>query len=1493
MNEGSAATNRRATRPLRRDRGRVLAIALCVIFGIIGAIPLSLGALVRMSPVRAWAARETAALISRELGVAARYRVSMQAWPLAIDLEDVVVDADDGGGPVATIERIGIRPRLFSLINGELDVGEVEVLGPRLRFVVANGELANLHPRLPATPKNAEPSKHVPFSALTITDARIDATIESTHVDTREVDLDVTSEEDGVFEIALRTGISTIARTHSMPGRQDREDMVDEDSLCRLDARVHLDREGITVRRLTLRGAADFDPDAGTNPGCSLPRDDARAVELDLGAFRVDVPLAATPTNPAEKPETKPLSNSLMPVPMNGRLHTRVPLPILHRFLDTPWLTGSVGLDVEIQHDTKTKLPHLTGRLEATEPGRDGRVVADTLESELSIIDDVVRLSKMEVTWANGEASIADAKLEPFVQGMPLTAGPVDIRRMNIQGILRELGVHPQAWLTWDLEKGHFEKFSGTLSPIHLEGPMEFATKNFEIFDRPWTDPARGHMLAFAEASLRGNFEVHPNGIVIDDVVLESQKSQVRARVGLQFRSVLDLQVFEGSHIDLSELSPLKNVPWSGVAELSAIGRGPFSHPKLEADLKISDFHFSIFSFGDVEHARAFFEPFDLHVVDAHLRKGESRVAVPNMHVDFDAIPGIIADADIDTRAAPHLWLHDFYDIVGLGADPRFADIDANAAGTARLRYVVGGPEDLCTSGRLRVKTKMHLEHVGLYGEQFDDGELDTDLDWEDMEASAAGMRLDVHAASVRKGAGTVLASATVRPGGKVTGQAIATSIPIDRVDALGRWGKPFDGSISAVADISGTVSQIEARADIRMTPIRIGAASLPASQMDMTMTAEGSSAKTIGWTRCKNPRSAPFDRAEFDRDLPSGNFRVTGQVAGGQIRLDDVRMTRQKHKVVSGKITTHGLDLGALANLIPGVAFSSTPPSGKLDATFDIAKLPFDDLAKSRVTMAVTGLELERGGRRVGLMSTPGPILVDNDTLTLPKIALSIDAAAGITAPITIDGSVSRLVTAPDFDLDLQIGSLDLSRLSSGIPSIHRARGSVEGNLRIKGPASALRYGGSARLRRGELTLRGFPVSLDDAELDIAITSSEARILRGSARAGGGEMSVTGRMPIRGFELGKAEASITLRGVKVPIADGINMTTDGDLEASFKPSIGQDEPEGKNLPEVKGTLTMTSFLYSRPIGLSLDLNQLDQLARGSTRTNVSTYDPKNDTFRFDVNVLAQRPLRLQNNLVDMQLDIAPPGLAFSGTNQRYGARGLLRILPDSKLRLRSSEFIVREGLVRFDDPMRLAPKVDVRAQTEYRRYASTAATPGAADTSSTAAATASMGQQWRINLYAHGDEENLKLDLTSDPSLSQEDIVLLLTMGLTRAEMDRGLASQIGETVGLEALAALTGADKAVKTIVPIIDEFRFGTAYSSRTGRTEPTVTLGKRITDEVRATVTTGITENREVRSSIEWRLGRRMILQGAYDNTNDVSSSPLGNLGADLRWRIEFE
>src|SRR5262249_29871950 len=146
----AAKRREKKVRP-RTDWGRVLAVAMCVLFAIVGAVPLGLGVLVRTEPVRAWAARESEALIAGELGVTARYEVVVQAWPMLVALENVVVDAEGGGAPFLAVERIAVRPRLFSLLAGHLDAGDVEVVGPRVRAVVEGGELKNLKYKLPAS----------------------------------------------------------------------------------------------------------------------------------------------------------------------------------------------------------------------------------------------------------------------------------------------------------------------------------------------------------------------------------------------------------------------------------------------------------------------------------------------------------------------------------------------------------------------------------------------------------------------------------------------------------------------------------------------------------------------------------------------------------------------------------------------------------------------------------------------------------------------------------------------------------------------------------------------------------------------------------------------------------------------------------------------------------------------------------------------------------------------------------------------------------------------------------------------------------------------------------------------------------------------------------------------------------------------------------------------------------------------------------------------
>ncbi|HVY45766.1 MAG TPA: translocation/assembly module TamB domain-containing protein [Minicystis sp.] len=1466
----------------RRDPGRFVARLLCAVLAVVGVVPLALGVLVRTERVRAWAARETEGLLAHALGVHARYDVHVQAWPLLVTLEDVRVEASDGKGPFLEVERVAVRPRPFSLLAGKLDAGEVEIVGPRVRAVVAHGALTNLAYKLPATPpKKDEATAGPPLSSVSVTDARLDLTIDGTRVVARRVDLDVSAEDDGAFELGVRTGTTAVTRTHPMPGYDPPEDAVDEDVVCRLDARVRLEPGGVLVRRLLAKGSADFDPDPGTAPGCQLPEGDWRAFEVSLGGVRVRARGAS--------------------VSAGGRVHAVVPLALAHRFVALPHTTGSLTVDAEGEWDGSSRLPAARAHVTADRPGLDGKVFATKLALDVETTPaGVVSFSNLDAAWADGHVRVHDGKLEPFAKGMPLSTGPVLIEGIEFHALLRDLGVHPRAHVAWTLDKGRFERFGGTLSPLALDGPLTVSAHGFEIFNKPVVDPARGHMIGVRDpATVRGTFQIRPQAVVLNNFSVDTPRSHVRTTVSIGFKSFLELDVFEGSKIELAELSPVVDIPMSGLVSVHASGRGDFDHPKFTGEIGIHEFSFGGFSVGDVE-SKVAFEPLVLELDDAHVKKNESRVHAPLVRIAFDKGHDVLVDADVDTHEAPHLGLRDFFEVFRFDKDPRFADIAGAADGRAHVHYALNGPEDRCGGGLLDVRAVMDVAKVQLFGESYASGHMDLDFKWDDQLAGDAGMSIDMHAMSLRKGSGSVLGSFTVRHGGVLQGNAIATGLPVSSIDALGALGKKLDGSVSLVADLGGTLGAMQVAADVSISKLRIGPSTLPPSRLRVAMTPSGPARKVIGRTRCGDERSPPFSLDEWQKDASTGAFHVDGQLFEGQIKLSDVTITEQRHKVVAGKVAVNALDLGTLANLVPGVAFSGgAPPRGSLTASVDVKSLPVDAPSRADVTLQVSALEVERDKNTAHLLAPSGPIVLRDYLLNVPDLRIEARGKNALSVVLVAGGRVLHATTAPELDVGVTVEPIDLSRLSATIAGVDRAAGTFDADLRVSGPIAQPRYGGSAHLRKGELALKSPALSLDDVNVDVDVAGGDLRVRRATAKLGGGTLEATARMSLRGKDAGAATATLSAKGVKVAVAEGVNLTADADLEASYAPSA---RAQGQRpLPDVKGTVSLTSFSYTRPIVLSVDLSQLGR----QTRTVVDTYDPANDVVHFTINVVSPRPLRVANNLVDMKLEVLDPGIVLSGTNQRFGARGGLRVLADSKLQLRNSEFSVKEGIVRFDDPTRISPIVDVRAQTEYRRYASSAmqdsaasATEGAGATSasspgaSTTASTIASSGIWRITLHAHGDAENLKVDLSSDPTLSQEDIVLLLSVGMTRAELDRS-ASALGESVGLEALSSLTGADKAVKTAVPVIDEFRFGSWYSSVSGQIEPTVTLGKRLTDNVRATVTTGITENREVQSNIEWKLNRRMSIEGTYDNLNQVSSSSIGNIGADLRWHIDFE
>jgi hypothetical protein len=204
-------------------------------------------------------------------------------------MSNVVIDANDGGTPFLEARSVVARPRIFSLLAGKPDLGEVEIEDARVRAVIKGGKLTNLSYELPESSGGDGPDE-LPLNAVSLTNGEVDVTVDDARVHSREVDVDVTvgrmaGDEKpllpiGLLEVSLRAGVTHVDRKHESPSAPE-FDMLDEDVVCSLDLRGRV-ADGVLLRRLDITGAVDFDPAVGTRPSCNLPEGDWRKIALGI-----------------------------------------------------------------------------------------------------------------------------------------------------------------------------------------------------------------------------------------------------------------------------------------------------------------------------------------------------------------------------------------------------------------------------------------------------------------------------------------------------------------------------------------------------------------------------------------------------------------------------------------------------------------------------------------------------------------------------------------------------------------------------------------------------------------------------------------------------------------------------------------------------------------------------------------------------------------------------------------------------------------------------------------------------------------------------------------------------------------------------------------------------------------------------------------------------------------------------------------------------------
>ncbi|PIE05616.1 MAG: hypothetical protein CSA75_03825, partial [Sorangium cellulosum] len=789
----------------------------------------------------------------------------------------------------------------------------------------------------------------------------------------------------------------------------------------------------------------------------------------------------------------------------------------------------------------------------------------------------------------------------------------------------------------------------GTIEPLRIDSELNVNAQDFEVFDSAYDDSARKQVIGVQRATLRSRFVVHDEAVEFQDGRVDFGSTHLKVFTSLGYSNDFRLKVYEGSHVLLEDVSPLLEIPWKGNADVTTEITGVFNDPVIEGDIAIKEFAFGEMAFGDIQRGKVGFRSMIMDLIDVQAAKGSSVYNVPSMRLDFSGKAPVMVDALAVTNS---LDVRDFLSILGFDKDPRFQEMHGVAKATASLHYELGGVRDRCGGGWLGVRASGNVSQLQLFEEQYDSGNFKLSYEWFDREAAELGTRIDVPSFVLRKGKGAIVGQAHVGPGGVLRARAAVSDLPVSELDSLGSLGDILDARISATADVRGTLDRIEADVDARIGPLRLGASMLPASHLSVQLSPIDAPVRVLGRTKCGNPITTGFDPIAYAQDRPLGLFEVQGELFGGQVIVDKMKVTRQKDKVVSGRVVARSLDIGKVFQLMPEVLGDEEIPQGVLSGALDIEGLNLNDFRTADLSLVLSAMELKSSQGAVRLRKGIAPITLSNDDLAIPGILLDFDSPTGISGTFLAGGKVHQLTGDQELNLYAQLLPTDLSFLTNIVPRIERANGVLNASIAITGTLNEPRYDGQIKLKQGALSLSGFPTPIDNINVLVEIGDRQVRLTKANARVGGGRVSATGIMPIDGLELGTANAIITARNLSLPVVDGIKMIVDADLNASWTARL-MDQSD--SVPRVVGDVRLIAFEYTRPFQLEADISTLAQRARPTT---FELYDPSQDIVDFEVRVHAPRPLRVRNNLADLTLTLDSDALTFSGSNQRVGLRG-------------------------------------------------------------------------------------------------------------------------------------------------------------------------------------------------------------------------------------------
>ncbi len=360
----------------------------------------------------------------------------------------------------------------------------------------------------------------------------------------------------------------------------------------------------------------------------------------------------------------------------------------------------------------------------------------------------------------------------------------------------------------------------------------------------------------------------------------------------------------------------------------------------------------------------------------------------------------------------------------------------------------------------------------------------------------------------------------------------------------------------------------------------------------------------------------------------------------------------------------------------------------------------------------------------------------------------LALDGALRIRGfqPLTVTGSLpvgyeelpDGLVRffRPDAPLTarLDFPGTSLEILRPFLPPMRRLQGTLAGRLDVQGTPAAPRITGEASLENGDIEVNDtIPrVTQLAARLHLETTRITLETLRGEI--GAGPFSASGAADLTDPAAPKLD--LQLKGTKILLARdaGMRLRADVDLRATGRADAGS----------LTGTISLVDGRIFRRLEVTplLVPNPVSGGPAFVPPDLTGLVPPPWAAWKLGVTIRDGAPFLLVGNLATGEIS---PDLTLGGTLGAPLLTGTIS-LRNLQAYLPASTLLIPEGRIYLTAENPLMPIMDVRARADVSGYT--------------------------VQMYAYGPLSESRIALRSDPPLSQENLIFLLTTGLTPAGM-------------------------------------------------------------------------------------------------------------------------